>query len=469
MNNRLTSQRNRESYRYTQAGSRVFKLTHQPIKTGESHSQVHYLTGLEIRTTKHSGGVSENLRVISVNGLRIHHWLLGQPKAAARLQLHFNIKDRVDSNTLELDSQGKIISREQYYPFGGTAVWATRNQTETRCKTLRYSGKERDVTGLLHFEYRYYVPWLMRWLNTDPAGNIDGLNLFRMVRNNPMTLNDPDGLAPDRKRRASLPAAFDESTPAKIPRCEPPRQAEQVLNKLDQLKQVMSHFLSGAPESGVESGVFHKVTEALDSALAQIQALQHNQENPVHNLLIRAFSIYENPLVKYLDTADVQRLSQVSRSLKLTLDPLQPNLASYDEVLFGTAAGGAKVPIDIDLIKALPTEVKVLDKVNNDGNTDHFDKSKDKFYAMIHILQKAVMGKTEFFPRQLTSIYHTSYPLNPQDLKITDFPLDDIRNMFVELQEMAQPSHEDAITCEWYGKIIELNEVYKQYLKTHYK
>ncbi|EHG2880285.1 hypothetical protein J4S50_005033, partial [Salmonella enterica] len=32
-----------------------------------------------------------------------------------------------------------------------------------------------------------------RWLGADPAGTADGLNLFRMVRNNPVSMKDNDG------------------------------------------------------------------------------------------------------------------------------------------------------------------------------------------------------------------------------------------------------------------------------------
>ncbi|WP_198385852.1 RHS repeat-associated core domain-containing protein, partial [Burkholderia ubonensis] len=44
--------------------------------------------------------------------------------------------------------------------------------------------------------YRHYAPWLARWLNPDPAGTVDGLNLYRMVRNNPITLVDSNGTDP---------------------------------------------------------------------------------------------------------------------------------------------------------------------------------------------------------------------------------------------------------------------------------
>lgn len=49
-----------------------------------------------------------------------------------------------------------------------------------------------------HYGYRYYKPWAGRWLSADPAGTIDGLNLYRMVRNNPVTLRDSDGRAPEK-------------------------------------------------------------------------------------------------------------------------------------------------------------------------------------------------------------------------------------------------------------------------------
>ncbi|WP_459177608.1 RHS repeat domain-containing protein, partial [Ewingella americana] len=97
---------------------------------------------------------------------------------------------------LELDADGQLISQEAYFPFGGTAVSATRDQVEADYKTLRYSGKERDATGLYYYGYRYYQPWAGRWLSADPAGTIDGLNLYRMVRNNPVLLCDEKGLKP---------------------------------------------------------------------------------------------------------------------------------------------------------------------------------------------------------------------------------------------------------------------------------
>ncbi|MFP3334953.1 RHS repeat-associated core domain-containing protein, partial [Pseudomonas sp. SIMBA_064] len=73
------------------------------------------------------------------------------------------------------------------------------DSSEQSYRTLRYSGKERDATGLYYYGFRYYVPWLQRWINPDPAGRIDGLNLYRMVRNNPVLLRDDEGLVPTKE------------------------------------------------------------------------------------------------------------------------------------------------------------------------------------------------------------------------------------------------------------------------------
>jgi insecticidal toxin complex protein TccC len=87
---------------------------------------------------------------------------------------------------LELDEDGEVISQECYHPYGTTAWFAGRGEVEASYRTVRYSGKERDATGLYYYGFRYYLPWLQRWLNPDPAGMDDGLALFRFVRNSPL-------------------------------------------------------------------------------------------------------------------------------------------------------------------------------------------------------------------------------------------------------------------------------------------
>ncbi|ABS48272.1 putative insecticidal toxin complex protein [Yersinia pseudotuberculosis IP 31758] len=192
-----------ESYLYDGSGSRVVKIslhkTHNAIQT----RSVIYLAGLELRSQYNGNNLTEDFQVMTVGAagraqVRVLHWERGQPADIVNDQLRYSFDNHIGSALIELDSDGDIISQEEYYPFGGTAVLASRNTMEAKYKTVRYSGKERDTTGLYYYGYRYYQPWLGRWLSADPAGTIDGLNLYRMVRNNPIKLVDRDGLQPDK-------------------------------------------------------------------------------------------------------------------------------------------------------------------------------------------------------------------------------------------------------------------------------
>ncbi|MNX97773.1 Zinc finger, C2H2 type [compost metagenome] len=49
------------------------------------------------------------------------------------------------------------------------------------------------MTGLYYYGYRYFAPWLSRWISPDPAGAVDGLNLYGFVGNSPVSFTDSDG------------------------------------------------------------------------------------------------------------------------------------------------------------------------------------------------------------------------------------------------------------------------------------
>ncbi|AZC51705.1 Putative insecticidal toxin complex [Pseudomonas chlororaphis subsp. piscium] len=190
-----------EGYRYDADSQRIIKVSTQQTASSIRTQQVVYLPGLELRTAVNNGTETENLQVITVGEagraqVRALHWESGKPDSISNDQLRWSYDNFTGSSGLEADGDGGVISVEEYYPYGGTALWAARNQVEASYKTIRYSGKERDATGLYYYGYRYYQPWVARWLSADPAGTVDGLNLFRMVRNNPVSFFDPDGRKP---------------------------------------------------------------------------------------------------------------------------------------------------------------------------------------------------------------------------------------------------------------------------------
>ena len=195
----------REVYQYRQ-GLRVRKQMRRLLDATSQRwdiDEVIYLPGLELRSryaelAGQPQAPSEELHVATpAQGgraqVRVLHWVAGKPTDITNDQVRYGLGDQIGSLQLELDSSGLVISQEEYYPFGGTAVLAARSATEVAYKVVRYSGKERDGTGLYYYGYRYYAPWLGRWLNPDPAGQVDGLNVYRMVGNNPITYQDVDG------------------------------------------------------------------------------------------------------------------------------------------------------------------------------------------------------------------------------------------------------------------------------------
>jgi RHS repeat-associated protein len=108
--------------------------------------------------------------------------------------IRYQLGNHLGSATLEIDEQAQVITYEEYHPYGTTAYCAGRSKAEVSLKRYRYTGKERDEeTGFSYHSARYYLPWLGRWLNCDPIGIKDHINLFCYVSNRPTKLHDPSG------------------------------------------------------------------------------------------------------------------------------------------------------------------------------------------------------------------------------------------------------------------------------------
>jgi insecticidal toxin complex protein TccC len=194
-----------ECYRYDRPGHRLRKVHFTQTNRRTLRTEVRYLPNLEI----HRQTDGEEHHVISIeaarNRVRALHW----PNAEQKDQLRYPLSDLIGSSTLELDEEGGVLTWEHYYPFGGTACWAGKSAWVAKYKTFRYSGKERDATGLYYYGYRYYAPWLQRWVAPDPAGDVSGPNRYVMVGNNPIVFFDPKGL--ERKKREDQNVDLDSS------------------------------------------------------------------------------------------------------------------------------------------------------------------------------------------------------------------------------------------------------------------
>ncbi|TWC53015.1 insecticidal toxin complex protein TccC [Pseudomonas sp. SJZ080] len=176
-----------ERYRYGGGGKRLRKVRTALAAAHIVITEVRYLPGLEIH--HRPGGKQHEVLDLEAGRNRVK-WLHGVD--APDHSLRYLLTDHLGSVMLELDEQAKVQSREVYYPFGGTA-WEDHSDQSGAYKTIRYSGKERDATGLYYYGFRYLAPWLCRWINPDPAGAVDGLNVYCFVGNSPVGRVDRDG------------------------------------------------------------------------------------------------------------------------------------------------------------------------------------------------------------------------------------------------------------------------------------
>jgi RHS repeat-associated protein len=119
--------------------------------------------------------------------------------------IRYQYSNHLGSSSLELDSTGEVISYEEYYAYGSTSYQAINQNIKSASKRYRYTGMERDEeSGMNYHTARYYLPWLCRWSSADPLGLIDGVNLYRYSRNNPIKFNDPSGTDPPDDNDSSM-------------------------------------------------------------------------------------------------------------------------------------------------------------------------------------------------------------------------------------------------------------------------
>ncbi|AZF06454.1 RHS repeat-associated core domain-containing protein [Pseudomonas sp. R5-89-07] len=264
-----------ERYAYDATGQRILKRRVSQARGVAHTAEVRYLPGLEIR---HDSATGEQLNVLNLDAgtttVRVLLWDRHPSGARQDAQIRYGLSDHLGSSCLELGEQAQLLSQETYYPYGGTAWWAAKNASEASYRFIRYSGKERDASGLSYYGFRYYAPWLCRWISPDPTGDADGLNLYAMVGGNPVTQIDAQGLA---------------ATPAlEAPRDNPIRRLS-ITRRLANIGWIMRPRIQAASSAAIRDGLSTYIANAVATGV-DLAIFGNIQPTPERNQALR-FSV----------------------------------------------------------------------------------------------------------------------------------------------------------------------------------
>jgi len=166
-------------YVYDAEGRRVRKITENTAGPGDTPTKKCeriYVDGIEIYrdyTGNHPGLERKTLHIMDdTSRIAMIETRNEVNDGSSEKLVRYQLSNHLGSATLETDDSvaARVISYEEYHPYGTTAYQAMNEDIKAAGKRYRYTGKERDdESGFNYHGARYYAPWLGRWMSCDPA------------------------------------------------------------------------------------------------------------------------------------------------------------------------------------------------------------------------------------------------------------------------------------------------------------
>ncbi len=177
------------TYKYDPLGRRIQKI-------GSTDTINYYYDGHQVIEERNQ---ADNTLATYIYGSSVDDILLMKRNNSD----YFYHKNHLGSVMAITDTAGVIIEQYDYDPFGGFTLMDANADTILISQVSNpylYTSRRLDAeTNLFYYRARHYSPTNGRFLQRDPKGFIDGLNLYNYTENNPTNFVDPMGTEKQKK------------------------------------------------------------------------------------------------------------------------------------------------------------------------------------------------------------------------------------------------------------------------------
>lgn len=187
-------------------------------------------------------------------------------------RISYEHHDHLGSTVAISDMDGQIVWQGAYTPQG--------EQVSLSGKAPRaaFTGKQQDATGLYYYGARYYDPSVMRFTQPDPLvleqTRTSDMNPYPYVRNNPLSLVDPDG-----KNPVWLPVTWPIIW----------TQGDTLFNS--QVRPVFERFWNTQPQDSVITGYDNPIGTPIKNFVKKVLMPGWEHGNKVERLLYELFDL----------------------------------------------------------------------------------------------------------------------------------------------------------------------------------